>query len=125
MEGNRILIVDDHTELLFGLSTLLQAYGYCVDAAESGAVGLELLRQHRYQAIVLDFQMSEMNGLEFMGRMQARGDCTPVLILTASLLHSDQCLFAGAERVLTKPCKFELLTDALSRICQRYTCADA
>ena len=60
--GSRILVVDDEVEIADLLRDVLESAGYEVVTAESGAVALELLAEARFDAIVSDVRMPDLDG---------------------------------------------------------------
>ena len=112
MDHVRVLVVDDDAAVRQSLSTALGRDGYEVLAAEDGDAALVRLVAASVDAIVLDVAMPEPNGLEVCRRLRARGDRTPILMLTARDLVDDRVagLDAGADDYLVKPFDFgELL----------------
>ena len=105
MSHVRVLVVDDDPAVRRSLSTALGRDGYEVLAAEGGNAALAHLVAAGVDAIVLDVAMAEPNGLEVCRRLRARGDRTPILMLTARDLVDDRVagLDAGADDYLVKP----------------------
>jgi two-component system, OmpR family, response regulator MprA len=105
MNHVRVLVVDDDSAVRRSLSTALGRDGYEVMAAEGGNAALAHLAAVNVDAIVLDVAMPEPNGLEVCRRLRARGDRTPILMLTARDLIDDRVagLDAGADDYLVKP----------------------
>jgi two-component system, OmpR family, response regulator MprA len=105
MRHVRVLVVDDDSAVRRSLSTALGRDGYEVLAAEGGNAALAHLATASVDAIVLDVAMPEPSGLEVCRRLRARGDRTPILMLTARGLIDDRVagLDAGADDYLVKP----------------------
>ena len=105
MNHVRVLVVDDDSAVRRSLSTALGRDGYEVLAAEGGNAALAHLAAANVDAIVLDVAMPEPSGLEVCRRLRARGDRTPILMLTARALVDDRVagLDAGADDYLVKP----------------------
>jgi two-component system, OmpR family, response regulator MprA len=101
----RVLVVDDDAAVRQSLSTALGRDGYEVLAADGGRAALARTADAGVDAIVLDVAMAEPNGLEVCRRLRARGDRTPILMLTARDLIDDRVagLDAGADDYLVKP----------------------
>jgi two-component system, OmpR family, response regulator MprA len=101
----RVLVVDDDAAVRHSLSTALGRDGYEVLAADGGRAALARTAEASVDAIVLDVAMAEPNGLEVCRRLRARGDRTPILMLTARDLIDDRVagLDAGADDYLVKP----------------------
>ena len=107
-ERERLLVVDDDPELLKLLQQALRDAGFHCDKAADGRDALLQLRQERFDLVVLDWTMPDLNGVEVLRRMRSTGLNTPVLMLTArdQLEERVEALDAGADDYLTKP--FEL-----------------
>jgi len=105
METMRVLVVDDEPAVRTSLATALARDGYDVALAEDGNDALTQLAIGGADAVILDVAMPEPNGLEVCRRLRARGDRTPILMLTARDLIDDRVagLDAGADDYLVKP----------------------
>jgi two-component system response regulator MprA len=105
MSDVRVLVVDDDAAVRLSLSTALGRDGYEVLAADGGTAALAHMTASSVDAMVLDVAMPEPNGLEVCRRLRARGDRTPILMLTARDLVDDRVagLDAGADDYLVKP----------------------
>lgn len=101
----RILMIDDHRELVQTLARSLGALDIDVDACHAGDSADDALRHHGYDVVVLDLGLPGLDGLEVLRRLRQRGDAVPVLILTASGDLKDRVkgLNAGADDYLAKP----------------------
>ena len=114
-----ILIVDDNSEARECLTMLLQMQGAGeIAEAGSGEEALEHLDRERVGLVICDFHLGGMNGLEFVENFRARGDTTPVLLLTGSDDASIRHGAAAHSRVgfFTKPFEFEELGQQLHRL---------
>jgi two-component system, OmpR family, response regulator MprA len=101
----RILVVDDDTAVLRSIDRALRLEGYEVDTVPTGGEALEALATNPPDAVVLDLQLPDIDGLAVCRRMRSAGDDTPVLMLTARHAVDDrvQGLDAGADDYLVKP----------------------
>ncbi|MCU0632720.1 MAG: response regulator [Methanolinea sp.] len=78
-----ILLVDDEAQFLEVTRMFLEkGRGIRVTTATSGDQALEILMHHRFDAIISDYAMPGMNGIEFMKQVKAMGDDTPFVIFT-------------------------------------------
>lgn len=104
----RILLVEDHGDLARSLARALRDAGFTVECADNGLDADALLRDQSYALAILDLTLPDLDGLEVLKRMRARGGDTPVLVLTArgSVPDRVQGLNLGADDYLAKP--FEL-----------------
>jgi len=101
----RILVVDDDEAVRNSLKRALVLEGYDVDVAEDGVSALRSLAQSAPDAVILDLQLPDVDGLEVCRRLRTVGDSTPVLMLTARQAIGDRVegLDAGADDYLVKP----------------------
>jgi two-component system response regulator MprA len=101
----RILVVDDDPAVCGSIDRALRLEGYEVKTAGTGGGALEALALDPPDALVLDLQLPDIDGLEVCRRMRAADDDTPVLMLTARDAVDDrvQGLDAGADDYLVKP----------------------
>ena len=117
----RILVVDDEKLLVKGMKFNLENEGYEVDCAYDGAAAVELARNGRFDLIILDVMMPELDGLEACQQIRSFST-VPIIMLTARSEDSDKLLGFehGADDYLTKPVNFEellLRVGALLRRC--------
>jgi len=102
----RILIVEDHPDILANLYGFLEPKGHQLDSARNGYGGLALASEHDYDVIVLDVMLPGLNGLELCQKLRTElGKSTPVLMLTArdSLPDKVAGFDSGADDYLVKP----------------------
>ena len=117
----RVLVVDDDQAVRGALTHALQRDGYEVSTAADGTTALATLLTLRHEAVVLDVLMPEPGGLAVCRAIRARGDDTPILMLTARDLVSDRVagLDAGADDYLAKPFALEELRARLRALLRR------
>ncbi len=116
----KILVVEDDRTVGQYVMRGLEELRYHADLVGDGMEGLRLASGGRYDLIVLDLRLPEMNGLEVLRTLRDRGNTTPVLVLTAqdAVDFKVQALRAGADDYVTKPFAFEELlarVEALGR----------
>jgi two-component system response regulator MprA len=119
--GTRVLVVDDDPELRAALTRALTIDGYQVSAVSNGAKALEAIPDVEPDVLVLDVMMPVLGGLEVCRRLRARGDRTPILVLTARDQVGDRVagLDAGADDYLAKPFALEELRARLRALLRR------
>jgi len=117
----RVLVAEDDPGLRSVLERGLREHGYVVDAVEDGQDALAYLQSYAYEVAVLDWRMPTTTGIEVVRRMRARGDRTPVLMLTARDATEDRVegLTEGADDYLVKPFTFAELTARLTALQRR------
>jgi DNA-binding response OmpR family regulator len=116
-----ILVVEDDQPLVRILKKSIEANGHTVDTAFDGEEGLELARQRRHDAIVLDIQLPKLSGLDVCRRLRSEGNAVPILMLTARSGVPDriQGLDAGADDYLGKPFSLGELAARLRALARR------
>jgi len=117
----RVLLVDDEVALTRALVRGLGAEGFVVDVAHDGLGALELAGDRDYDVIVLDIMLPRRNGYDVVADLRARGDDTPVLLLSAKDGKHDVAdgLDLGADDYLTKPFSFVVLVARLRALLRR------
>ncbi len=101
----KVLLVEDEMKLTQALSHLSKKENIDMDIANSGDDGLYMARNVRYDVIVLDVMLPEMNGFEILKTLRNDHNNTPILMLTAKDTIEDK-LFGfdlGADDYLPKP----------------------
>jgi two-component system, OmpR family, response regulator MprA len=103
--GGRVLVVDDDPDVRDSLARALRLSGYAVTTAVHGADALDTVARSPVDLIVLDVQMPVVDGFDACRMLRARGDATPVLVLTARAAVDDRVtgLEVGADDYLVKP----------------------
>ena len=108
--NEKILIVEDEEKLSRFIEMELSYEGYQVEKAADGRTGLALIEGGRFDLIILDIMLPELNGLEVMRRARRFTDA-PVILLTArdSVIDKVTGLDSGADDYVTKPFAIEEL----------------
>lgn len=112
-----ILVVEDNQDLVIGLQDFLRHDGYAVTVAGTVAGAIELVRAHRFNAIILDLGLPDGDGLQVLKDSQRLDPSLPVVVVTAHLSHDCTvgALAEGAYAYLTKPYDREELRHTLRR----------
>ena len=116
----RILLVEDDDILREEMATWLEFEGYVTTAAASGQAGLQEAIDEKYDLVVSDIMMPDMDGLELLTELRKRPDTRllPVIFVTARAERSDVRLGMqlGADDYITKPfTRLELLQAVATR----------
>lgn len=100
---NKILIVDDDTELLKMLQSYFEIKKYSIETAENGLEGLKKIELHP-DIILLDINMPQIDGIELCRRIRDKVTC-PILFLTAKVDEQDRIngLLSGGDDYILKP----------------------
>ena len=116
--GHRILLVDDHDDLLLMMSLMLRRKrGYAVETANSGQRALELAPEFCPHVIISDITMPGMNGYQMMEAMKAQ-DCPPFkcIALSGHDTPDGDEMESHYDVHLTKPVDFETLFSVIERL---------
>ena len=116
-----VLVIEDEAKVVDFISKGLDEEGYTVSAAYNGKQGLDLLKAHKYDIVLLDLMIPEIDGLKVLRNMRAWGINTPVLIITAKSSKEDvvRGLDTGSDDYLTKPFSFEELLARIRALLRR------
>ena len=114
-----ILLAEDNVVNQKVTLQMLSRLGYQADVAANGKKALELMGRKRYDVVLMDILMPEMDGLEAARRIRKLWPAGPrIIAMTASVLTGDrdQCFAAGMDGFISKPAKLEELKAALDMI---------
>jgi two-component system OmpR family response regulator len=118
------LVIEDDAETREYLRTGLESAGFTVLALDNGSDGSRQLRERRWDVVVLDRMLpGQVDGVAIIEQMRARGDLTPVLILSA-LNNVDERvrgLSAGSDDYLAKPFVMSELLARVTNLTRRAT----
>ncbi len=117
----RILVVEDDALLGDALQTGLRQAGFAVDWLRDGEAADTALAAEEFSAVVLDLGLPRLGGLELLGRLRARADRTPVLLLTARDAVDDRVrgLDSGGDDYVVKPVALTELAARLRALVRR------
>ncbi|MBX9877401.1 MAG: response regulator transcription factor [Candidatus Obscuribacterales bacterium] len=118
---SKVLLVEDDCELSEILELTLANRGFLVQSVRDGQAALDLLRVNKYDAIILDWMMPGLSGVDVCRRLRAHGNSTPILMLTARTSDEDieAGLDVGADDYLTKPFENKILAARLRALLRR------
>jgi two-component system response regulator MprA len=117
-----IAIVDDDAAIRSALGRALRMENYDVELFEDGVSALKSVQLRAPDAIVLDLQLPDIDGLEICRRIRRSGDSTPILMLTARDAVNDRVagLDVGADDYLVKPFDLAELLARLRALLRRH-----
>ncbi|MGH7454308.1 MAG: sigma-54-dependent transcriptional regulator, partial [bacterium] len=121
MPSEKILIVDDDHQFRQLLGDRLEASGYRIFFAANGREGVEQAQEKNPDAILLDFEMPEKNGLEALAEIREHNADIPVIMLTAhgTLSRAVEAMKNGAYDFLPKPCEPDHLLLVIRKALER------
>jgi two-component system nitrogen regulation response regulator GlnG len=112
-----LLVVDDEANVLYSLAKSLQSDKLEVFTASTGRGGIELVKQRRPDAVILDVRLSDLSGLEVFDRIRQIDPRLPIIIITAYAATETaiEAMKRGAFEYLLKPIDFHQLRDVVQR----------
>ena len=121
LRGRSVLVVDDDYRNVFAITAVLEQHEMEVDYADNGRSALDKLGKgpDRYDVVLMDIMMPEMDGYEAMRRIRERPELRdlPVIALTANAVAGNEarCFGAGMDDFIAKPFEIERLIEILKR----------
>lgn len=114
------LVVDDSRVVRKVARRILEGRGFAVEEAENGRLALEACRRAMPDSVLLDWNMPEMTGIEFLKALRAEfgPDRPPVLFCTTEtdIDRIEQAIVCGAQEYIMKPFDEEILVGKFSQI---------
>ncbi len=116
-----ILTIDDDVAMRDSLAETLADLGHLPVTKASGQLGLDHLRSHIVDAVLLDLRMPGLDGIEVLNRIQASADPPHVCVLTAfaTAANTIEAVRIGAFDHFTKPIGRQHIADLLERMLRR------
>ncbi|MBE7367012.1 PAS domain-containing protein [Ramlibacter pallidus] len=117
-QGARVLIAEDNTTNQVVAFGMLRKLGYDdVNVANDGVEAYQMALAERYDVILMDCQMPEMDGYEATRRLRSAGCTSAIVAMTANAVQGDRerCLAAGMNDYLTKPVDLKQLRATMAR----------
>ncbi|HMJ13835.1 MAG TPA: response regulator transcription factor [Polyangiaceae bacterium] len=106
MEARKtILVIEDEPHIALGLKDALEFEGFRVCTAQTGREGMQLARQEKPNAVLLDLMLPDMNGYQVCEDLRRQDAFVPIIMLTAKSQEADKIrgLDVGADDYVTKP----------------------
>lgn len=109
IEGLNVLLVEDNVLNQILAQKVLENWNWQVDTAENGKIAIEKLEKNKYDVLLMDIQMPEMNGYEttryIRENMSYPKSATPIIAMTAQAMQgeSEKCKEAGMDGYISKP----------------------
>lgn len=127
--GKRILIVDDDEEFCEEMQEILKDEGYCVSLIFDGLKVNNLLKENKYDLILLDMKIPGISGLEVLKSIREKNIITKVILITGGFIgenlpkndsgnkkQEDESILKLADDIVTKPFDIKLILDKISSI---------
>ncbi|HKR03008.1 MAG TPA: response regulator transcription factor [Bacteroidia bacterium] len=121
MEQQKILIIEDEQKVASFISKGLEEYGYITEIAPDGLTGKNKAKKEKFELILLDINLPELNGLNVCKEIRYYTPNIPILMLTALGTTEDKLsgFEAGADDYLIKPFEFKELLARIKALLKR------
>ena len=115
--SEKVLLVDDEMDFLEAMSERMTGRGMEVTTASSAKEALEIIEKSIFDAIILDFQMPGMDGMEALKAIKARRPESQIILLTgyATLEKGVEAMKIGATDFIEKPADIEALSEKIKK----------
>jgi two-component system, OmpR family, response regulator len=126
-DQGKLLVVDDEPFLRDAVASSLRFLGFEVSTAETGAAALRMVREGRFDLVVLDVKLPDTDGFTITRRLRESGSQVPVIFLTARDTQADKVtgLTIGGDDYMTKPFGLEELAARVRTVLRRTRGASA
>lgn len=116
-----ILIAEDEPQIADSLKKNFMAEGHEAVIAGNGKETLDLLRKLHFDALLLDWRMPGLSGIEVCKKLRAEGNDIPIILLTAlsDISNKLEALNLGADDYITKPFSFEEVLARINAVLRR------
>lgn len=121
LQQKYILLVEDYQPNILVAEMFLEEFGYSMDVASNGLEAIQKIKDGKFDAVIMDVQMPEMNGLEATKHIRDYEEKnglkkTPIIGMTAHALSGDRerCLSVGMDDYISKPFDAAILENMLS-----------
>jgi len=115
--AEKVLLIDDEVEFLEALSERMEIRGMNVTTAENANAAVSAINSGDFDAIVLDLQMPDMNGIDMLKVIRKTNPDMQVILLTgqATLEAGIQAMKLGAMDFMEKPADIDSLTEKIKK----------
>ena len=112
----KLLIVEDeqHQRDLYVME--LTDEGYQIDQASNGKEAVEMVKNNKYDLVVMDIRMPEMDGIEALGKILSKDKKIPIVIYTAYSNYKSNFMTWTADAYVTKSSNLDELKEKISEI---------
>ena len=120
--NSRILVIDDQELMRDSLTETLSRAGYEVCSAENGREGLSRFDHDRFNLVITDLRMTDVNGMKVLGHVNRITPEVPVIVITGhgSIENAVEAMKSGAFDYITKPFEPELIEVVVERALKQH-----
>ncbi|HNX60479.1 MAG TPA: response regulator [Spirochaetota bacterium] len=113
---SKILVVEDEQNQRELYAMELEEEGYEVEQAANGREAVESVKKNKYDLVILDIRMPEMDGIEALGKILSRDKKIPIIIYTAYSNYKSNFMTWTADAYVTKSSDLSELKDKIKEI---------
>lgn len=113
---HKILLVEDEQHQRELYATELEEEGYEVEQAGNGKEAVDMVKTTKYDLVILDIRMPEMDGIEALGKILSRDKKIPIIIHTAYSNYKSNFMTWTADAYVTKSANIEELKNKITEI---------
>ena len=114
-----ILVIDDEVVICDACRLVLGETGHRIDHCHTGREGLRALERHRYDLVLLDMKLPDMDGMDILAATGAKDPAPCVIVMTgySTMANAIQAMKLGAADYLAKPFTEDELLEAIEKAC--------
>jgi DNA-binding NtrC family response regulator len=115
--GEKILLVDDEKDFIEALGERMENRGMNVSTTTSAKDAIKMVEEEPYDAIILDLQMPEMDGIEALKAIKKKNPDMQVILLTghATVEKGIEAMKLGAMDLIEKPADIEIIAEKIKK----------
>ncbi len=121
MDGRKILVIDDAVDTLEMMTAYLRSEGYEPVTSETGKHALELINAEKFEVVLTDLQLPDLNGIELVKQIKELSPETEIIMISGygSVSKAVEATKAGAFYFIEKPVEFDELIVLLEKALER------
>ena len=120
MRKLKVLLVDDNEAIRFGFAQYLEREQISVHEAGSLASARDLVSKQQFDALILDLDLPDGDGMDLLADIKASNPDLPILIVTGSARKTAvECMSLGADSYLCKPISMQQLHSSLMQLLKK------
>jgi len=114
-----VLVIEDEKQMIEMMHDFLEKVQIQVTGVKDGVNALKILKEQKFDLIMLDLNLPLMNGEHVMSILQGRNEQTPVIVVSAFLTHERilELSKLGVKEFLAKPFEMISLYDIVNKVC--------
>ncbi len=123
LKGVKVLIVEDNElNQVLAIEFLKKALAHS-EVAKNGKEAVEMVKNRKYDIVLMDIQMPEMDGYQASRKIRQEGNSVPIIAMTAHAFQGERekCLDAGMDDYLTKPIRFEKMVEIMTKALKKHS----